>query len=310
MLEAPQLQSVQDYERERGVEAAGITDLAEPALLPSLVGSLVRGGATCLVGVIYDAGPARPLPWRGLLGELQGVLETQPCELGELLRVAGGRWWSYLCQDEQCCPAEGNPLPEAPSAFAAGATYEGIVPLPDRAALAATLEPVPDQQRAALWPQLDEENARAAREIVRGDGTRRHRAITREILRHARHTDAEAAGAELAAEQVVRFGAALTVTAVRDAIWMAIEHERADGRALWRELARRLPVPYDAAPLFLFGWTSWRAGDGTRAGIAAERAVASDPGYTAADLLLAALAHGLNPHQVPRMRMRQPRRAA
>ncbi len=53
------------------------------------------------------------------------------------------------------------------------------------------------------------------------------------------------------------------------------------------DLARRLPAPYDAAPLFLFGWASWRSGNGALAGIAAERALDSDPSYSAADLLLA-----------------------
>ena len=69
-------------------------------------------------------------------------------------------------------------------------------------------------------------------------------------------------------------------------------------------MARRLPGPYDAAPLFLFGWASWRAGNGALAGIAAERAVTSDPAYSAADLLLAALSRGLDPRRLPRLRAR------
>jgi hypothetical protein len=84
---------------------------------------------------------------------------------------------------------------------------------------------------------------------------------------------------------------------------MAVDDGRLDGRALWRDLGRRLPSPYDASPLFLFGWAAWRAGDGALAGIAAERAIASDPGYSAADLLLAALARGVDPRRLPRLRL-------
>jgi hypothetical protein len=92
---------------------------------------------------------------------------------------------------------------------------------------------------------------------------------------------------------------------MRDAIWLGIDGHRIDGRPLWRQLARRLPEPYDAAPLFLFGWASWRAGDGALAGIAAERAVDSDPSYTAADLLLAALTRAADPRRMPRLRSRR-----
>jgi hypothetical protein len=83
-----------------------------------------------------------------------------------------------------------------------------------------------------------------------------------------------------------------------------VDDKRLDGRPLWRELARRAPVPFDAAAAFLFGWASWRAGDGASANIAAQRAIDSDPGCTAADLLLAALAQGADPRTFPRVRVR------
>jgi hypothetical protein len=99
---------------------------------------------------------------------------------------------------------------------------------------------------------------------------------------------------------------ALAKTAVRDAVWVAIDNGRLDGRALWRDLGRRLPSPYDAPPLFLYGWAAWRAGDGASAGIAAERAVLSDSTYVAADLLLAAVAYGVSPHGMRRLRLSRP----
>ncbi len=100
-----------------------------------------------------------------------------------------------------------------------------------------------------------------------------------------------------------QFGAALSDIELRDSVWMAVDDGRLGGRPLWRELARRLPSPYDAAPLFLYGWAAWRSGDGALAGIAADRAVGSDPGYSAADLLLAALAQGVDPGRLPKLRL-------
>lgn len=102
---------------------------------------------------------------------------------------------------------------------------------------------------------------------------------------------------------VATFGVALCEIALRDAVWMAVDNARLDGRPLWRALARRLPPPYDASALFIFGWATWRAGDGALAGIAAQRAVTSDPSYSAADLLLAALSRGVDPRRPPRLRM-------
>jgi len=78
---------------------------------------------------------------------------------------------------------------------------------------------------------------------------------------------------------------------------------RLTGIQLWVNLARRLPNPYDGAPLFLAAWSTWRDGNGALAGIAAELALESDPGYSAADLLLAALARGLDPHTLPKLRL-------
>jgi hypothetical protein len=128
------------------------------------------------------------------------------------------------------------------------------------------------------------------------------RAATRALFAAARESDEPGwPGADDAT--AARFGAALTRTAVRDSAWRAVDDGRLDGRPLWRDLGRRLPERYAAAPLFLFGWSAWRAGNGTLAAIAAERALASDPGYSAADMLLAALTHGLDPRSFPKLRL-------
>jgi hypothetical protein len=62
--------------------------------------------------------------------------------------------------------------------------------------------------------------------------------------------------------------------------------------------------PYDATPLFLAAWRCYRDGNGVLAGIAAERALASDPGYGAASLLSAAVAHGVPPGDLRKLHSR------
>jgi Domain of unknown function (DUF4192) len=98
--------------------------------------------------------------------------------------------------------------------------------------------------------------------------------------------------------EAARYGVGLQGYAVRDAVWLAVDDDRLQGIEPWVNLARRLPSPYTAAPLFL---AAWRDGNGALAGIAAERALKCDPGYSAADLLLAALSRGIAPRALPKL---------
>ncbi|HEY8739311.1 MAG TPA: DUF4192 family protein, partial [Candidatus Dormibacteraeota bacterium] len=102
--------------------------------------------------------------------------------------------------------------------------------------------------------------------------------------------------------EAARYAIALQSYAVRDALWMAVDDDRLEGIELWVNLARRLPAPYNAAPLFLAAWRAYRDGNGAIGAIAAELALVADPGYSAAELLLAALARGIDPRTLPKLR--------
>jgi hypothetical protein len=283
-----------------------LVDLADSSALADAVDAVHRAGAGELVGAIYDqCGPAdgRPLPWHGVAEALEVQATRAGCRLVDALLVSDGRWWSYLCDQPGCCPPEGKALAEETTVVAAAATYAGLVALPDRAALAATLEPLPLAERERLEPLLRRHENAAVQAVLDGHGSRHERSVKRALFAAARRADATGTAAELSDDEAARFGVALSGYPIRDSLWMATDDGRVDGRPLWRELARRLPSPYDASPLFLFGWCCWRSGNGALAGIAAEQAVFSDPGYSAADLLLAALARGLDPRRLPKLRL-------
>ncbi len=62
--------------------------------------------------------------------------------LRDVLRVDEGRYWSYICRESSCCPAEGVPLDASNHPAAQAMTAAGVTVLPGREALAATLAPV------------------------------------------------------------------------------------------------------------------------------------------------------------------------
>jgi hypothetical protein len=319
-----------------------LADTGADNVLAATIAALVDGGASTIVAVVYpDAGDdtlgyqfsdidgqylldpdddwltapdddyfATPPTevfgqrWSPLCRSIAAVTDQLGSSAVDVLIVAGGRYRSLLCTLEDCCPPDGTPVPDAPSAFATAATVEGMVALPDRAALAAVLDPVSPAERARLAASVEAAEHAGVAAVLAGDRPTHDRSVKRAIFAAARAAS-EPTWAPPPNAQLARFAVALNETAVRDAVWTAIDDRRLDGRPLWRELARRSPRPYDAAAYFLFGWASWRAGEGALANIAAERAVESDSGYSAADLLLAVLDRGIDPRSFPRLRRRR-----
>lgn len=287
-----------------------LVDVGIGDVLRDAIEAMHRGGASELVAAVYDrTGPDRSshsLPWEAAASQCAVEAARVGCGVIDVLLVAGDWWWSYSCADTGCCPAEGRRLPAEVSAFSAAATYAGMVALPDRDALTAVLAPLPEADRARLSALISEHENAGVQAVLDGRAGRHDRSVKRALFAAARRSDAPGGPSdrvEIGDGDVARFGVALGAHPVRDALWLAADDGRLDGRVLWLELARRLPSPYDAAPLFLYGWRSWRAGNGALAGIAAQRAVQSDPSYSAADLLLAALARGLDPRRLPRLRL-------
>ena len=280
-------------------------------LLDHTAAALVEGGARSVVGLLFDeaadpAGPADPggrPPWRRRAVAVCAAVGESGLATDDVVLVHGGRIWSAFCSDAACCPPEGRPLGDG-SRVAATATYAGLVALPDRPALARQLEPEPDPVRERLRPLLDEGERAAVGRLVDGIQEREHRSVKRALFAAAREADRPGGPPVLEDATLTRFGVALRCVQVRDPLWLALDARRLDGRALLRQLARRLPPPYDAAPLFLYGWSSYRHGDGALASVAVERVLASDPGYSAIDLLAAVLSRGISPYALPRLRAR------
>ncbi|GEC08334.1 hypothetical protein SSP24_59890 [Streptomyces spinoverrucosus] len=235
----------------------------------------------------------------------------------EALCISDGRFWSYCCDIQECCPAEGLPMGlPGTSVLAAAATYAGIQVRGTLRELRARLQPwetaaALEQEAAldagsmALVPRMLDDTSRAgvAEETME---------LARQIM--TRLADAAPASgafmADLRDDGLLRNDEAATLilglqdraTRDRAAEWME-GAEAAPALRLWRALARRCVGSYGehaAAPLTLAGWVAWSTGDELEAREALAMALGADPDYLFARLLHQAVNEGLDPESIRR----------
>ncbi|MFE2462323.1 DUF4192 domain-containing protein [Streptomyces sp. NPDC059402] len=236
----------------------------------------------------------------------------------EALCISAGRFWSYCCDEEACCPAEGLPMGlPGTSVLAAAATYAGIQVRGSLRELRARM--LPREDAAAAGEQaaaLDAAAATLVSRILDADGRAE---VAEETLDTAERVMRRLAGAPpvsgvpaedlrddhlLGHEEaaVLILGLQDRTTRDRAAAWMEGE-EAAPAMRLWRALARRCAGPYAehaAAPLTLAGWVAWSTGDELEAREALAMALGADPDYLFARLLHQACNEGLDPESIRR----------
>jgi len=258
---------------------------------------LVRNDTEAVAIVVYP-----PSDWPGDFEMLQAAFEAAlaaaDIKIVEFARVEKGRWWSLLCADPSCCPADGLPVPteaSGASVVAAEMTYAGATALPSREALVATLQPRGLLARAAM----DQATARAEEDwIGRLLGGSTLGAWRDEVEGlHGRVVDRWSAGdRSLSDDDAAQLIVGLSDKRVRDRCLGVVDSPlRPAARELWAELVRRAAPPDVAPPATLLAWAAWQDGEGALANIALDRALISDPTYELARLLAHGLAHGVPP---------------
>jgi hypothetical protein len=202
----------------------------------------------------------------------------------------GSRYWTT---DDWCDPA-GFPY-EASGHHPAvvRAVLEGQEILPNRAALAAKLEPDGGERRA--W--LNHASDIVAAQVVASINTRGDETVAETALSDLAPALAAAhAGRTLTDEQSLLLAHWAAVLPARDALGSLITPASARTMVgLWSHVARTAPACVCPPALSLAGFASWLTGDGAFALIASERALDLDPEYTLAGLLLRMLECGVPP---------------
>jgi hypothetical protein len=255
------------------------------------------------------------------LAPLAHALRTECGDLDvpviEALCISDGRYWSYCCPVEGCCPEDGSPMGlPGTSVLAAAATYAGIQVRGTLKELRARLQPW--ETTAALEQEIALDTAgrnlvpRILDEATRTEVAEETLALAERIIRRfaaaapvsgthpADLRDDDLLGHDEAA--VLILGLQDRTTRDRAAAWMEGD-EAGPALRLWRALARRCVGPYGehaAAPLTLAGWVAWSAGDELEAREAFAMALGADPDYLFARLLHQACNEGLDPESIRR----------
>ena len=230
---------------------------------------------------------------------LAAALRQAGLRLHELMRVEDGRYWSYLCQNPECCPADGVPFDVRANPATATMTVAGLVAYPDRAALAGTLAPVTGAAARSMEQATGRARERAADLIAHAPSPG---PVARLLVDAGRQAVQEAistyrgGGRLLADEPVAWLSVVLAHLAVRDDAWSRMDPEyRAAHLRLWTDVVRRATPAYLPAPASLLAFTAWQSGEGALANIAVDRALAADPGYSLARLLRDIMDAGVPP---------------
>jgi len=236
--------------------------------------------------------------------ELREAAWQAPIDLREFLRVAGGRYWSYICGNEKCCPAEGVPFDTAAAdpAEAAALASVGDRVLASRAAVAARVAPLggiaaesmrqatrrAERHVAQLLAKV-RKSARlgAARHMIAAEGL----AAVGTLI--ARYRDG---GRFTSDDEIARITVALRDLRVRDDAWARMDPAHAPAhQRLWTDVVRRAQPGYVPAPAALLAFAAWQSGDGALANVALDRALADDPRYSMALLLRQVITAGAPP---------------
>jgi hypothetical protein len=270
---------------------------AAAELAAHAVGVLGSQQLTALVAVGYGS--------RALVDPVAGALRAAAApagiDIGDILRVEGRRYWSYLCTEQACCPAAGTPFAPDRGAMFALARAHGQV-LADRAAVAARVAPLgglaaesmrqatrrAEQHVRQLLARV-RKSARlgAARQMIAAEGLN----AVGSMIRTYR------SGGRFATDyQVAWITVALRDLRVRDDAWARMDPEHADAhQRLWTDMTRRAQPGYVAAPASLLAFVAWQSGDGALANVALDRALADEPRYSMAQLLRQVITAGTPP---------------
>lgn len=271
---------------------------AAVAAAGELVATARQADADSVLVVIcadVDTPPVTELPHAALAIAVAAAAEASGVDVLDALLTDGARYASYLCADA-CCPPEGRVVTAADRRRMADA-FGGAAPQARRADLDAELAP-DVQAQSIVDPLIDERESDLQAEIA--SAVERARRAAREAWRDAQinaiesilHGGGDDDETGIAPGELARVLVGLRDVRIRDTIVWELAQDDPLGTGQGSTLAvlvkalRAGPPGYVAPVATVLALARWQCGDGTRAVMALERALADEPDYPLA--LLAA----------------------
>lgn len=234
------------------------------------------------------------------------ALRTARVPIDLALRVTGDRYW-YLDGVPGPMPGspDGIPIDASDTAIAAQAVYAGLVALPNRDALAATLAPVTGPAREGMVAATKAACTRYVAQVDAaaepghkprlGTDTPVGRQLHAEALRRLHRVENRYRRAAAVTDDDV---AALTILLdLPDIRGVAAYRTGRQGwqLAMWTDVVRRAEPLFRTTPAVLLTLCALQAGDGALANLALDRALTDDPNDRMARLLSEAIGAGIDP---------------
>ena len=229
---------------------------------------------------------------------VRSIIALQGISVKECIVVRGGRFRSNLCADLECCPPEGNLIPEILDSRVTAEQVAAGNPLPylDLDEMKRSISALPiDKELVRLIQGIEEID-------YAGDDVTAHQreganAINEMAIAFSKEqkiedkSDVALVLVRLLDLQVRDYAMGMTTEETSDQLW-----------DMWRYLLRLAPQGYVAPVAVIFATMSYERGDGALAQRALDRAMEDAPGYQMAKLLRRTFAAGWPPSAFTQMR--------
>ena len=262
-----------------------------------LASHLQRDRATGALLIAYV--PTGRTDGQSVLSDADAALKRIGITTEESLLIQSGRFRSVLCQDQSCCPAEGNPIPEiAGSRIAVEHVVAGrAMPFANLQALTDSISSLPvasETQWSDLVKSFHVEATSAELTCAQRDGATA-------IIDLAGEFASGRIGQDL--ELTARVIGRLSDIQVRDFALGSHDEGCVDTYfQMWRHLMRIAPSGYVAPIASLCAALAYESGDGALAHRALDRALEDVNGYSLALLLRRVFTAGWPPASFAAMR--------
>jgi len=279
-----------------GIDAAHCAEAFD-----ALVYHLVREGAQGALIVAYV--PENRNDGTEILGNISVALSRVEIPVRESLLITNGRWRSVLCGDQECCPAQGNELPEISSSRVAVEQVAEGRPMPygDRDGMADSIAALSLSSDGDFVAQVEESHIDPESELLQN--AQRNGALA--ILDLASRFIAGSLGRDIASDQKLSAEVLGSLSDIQVRDFALGSHDEASIEiywTMWRYLIRIAPSGFIAPVASLLAALSYEKGEGALAQRCLDRALADDPSYSLAALLRRVFSAGWPPESFGAMR--------